>query len=129
MADEEPVSGRGTATPDRFTVEVRSVPGADTAVLSLAGELDCDTMPPLSAALEEHVGAGRVLVDCSALAFCDSSGLNALLRARLRALEDGGTVELAGLRPPVDRMFDVTGVRTIFQVYETLDEALDRSAP
>ncbi|MER6096528.1 STAS domain-containing protein [Streptomyces sp. NPDC001728] len=129
MKDEDPVAGEGASTPAGFTVEVRSVPGTDTVVLSVAGELDRDTMPPLSAALEEHVGAGRVVVDCSALAFCDSSGLNALLRARLWALEGGGTVEFSGLRPPVDRMFDVTGVRAIFRVYETLDEALDESAP
>ncbi|MCB8907006.1 MULTISPECIES: STAS domain-containing protein [unclassified Streptomyces] len=129
MRDEQPVAGVGASPPDRFTVEVRPVPGADTDVLLIAGELDRDTMAPLSAALEEHVGAGRVVVDCSALAFCDSSGLNALLKARLRALEDGGRVELVGLRPPVDRMFEITGVRAVFQVYETLGEALAESAP
>ncbi|MFJ5136185.1 STAS domain-containing protein [Streptomyces sp. NPDC088707] len=110
--------------PGRFTVEAWTVPGTDTDVVSVAGELDRDTMAPLSTALEEHVGAGRVVVDCSELAFCDSSGLNALLGARLRALENGGSVELSGLRRPVDRMFEITGVRAVFQVYETLDEAL-----
>ena len=129
MRDEEPVAGEGVFPPGRFTVEIRPVPDADTDVLLIAGELDRDTMAPLSAALEEHVGTGRVVVDCTALAVCDSSGLNTLLRARLRALEDGGRGELVGLRPPVDRMFEITGVRAVFRVYETLGEALAESAP
>ncbi|MFD7965847.1 STAS domain-containing protein [Streptomyces zaomyceticus] len=124
MRDEEPAAGEGVFPSGRFTVEIPPVPDADTDVLLIAGELDRDTMAPLSAALEAHVGAGRVVVDCTALAFCDSSGLNALLRARLKALEGGGRVELVGLRPPVDRMFEITGVRSVFRVYETLGEAL-----
>lgn len=45
----------------------------------------------------------------------------------MRIVEAGGRLDLAGLRPPVDRMFDITGARDVFQVYESADEAL--SAP
>ncbi|MFE7582475.1 STAS domain-containing protein [Streptomyces gardneri] len=126
MRDEEPAPSAGGDEPprDRFTVEVRPVPDADTDVLVLAGELDRDTVDPLRRAVEERIGSGRIVVDCSALEFCDSSGLNALLRARLRAQEAGGRLELAGLRPPVDRMFEITGARVVFRVYGTVGEAL-----
>ncbi|MFB7512627.1 STAS domain-containing protein [Streptomyces sp. NPDC056144] len=112
---------------DRFTVEIRPVPGADTDVLVLTGELDRDTVAPLTAAVEERLGVRRTVVDCSYLRFCDSSGLNALLRARLRTLEAGGRLDLAGLRAPVSRMFDITGARGVFRVYGTLGEALAES--
>ncbi|MEX0168295.1 STAS domain-containing protein [Streptomyces sp. LMG1-1-1.1] len=124
MRDEgpaEPATGPG---PDRFGVAVRPVPETDTVVLALVGELDRDTVRPLWQAVEECPQSGRILVDCSGLGFCDSSGLNALLRARLRALEAGGCVELAGLRAPVDRMFEITGARGVFRVYGSMAEAL-----
>jgi anti-anti-sigma factor len=108
----------------RFTVEVRA--GADTTVLALGGELDHDTAGVLREALAEGVatGAGRILVDCTDLSFCDSTGLNVLLRGRLAAREAGSRVELAALQPPVARMFGITGADAVFRVYGGLDEAL-----
>ena len=116
--------GDGMAGGGRFGVEVR--PGADAIVLVLSGELDHDTAEPLRDALADSVAAApdRIVVDCADLRFCDSTGLNVLLRARLAAREAGGRLELAALRPPVARMFDITGAHQVFQVYASLDEAL-----
>ncbi|WP_370416895.1 STAS domain-containing protein [Streptomyces fradiae] len=120
-------------------LDVRELNGRrpDTVVLALAGELDHDSAGPLRDALAEHDGSDgsgrdgfRIVVDCSGLSFCDSTGLNVLLRARLRMTEAGGRLDLAGLRPPVDRMFEITGARSVFRVYETVASALaDAPAP
>ncbi|TXS44431.1 STAS domain-containing protein [Streptomyces sp. t39] len=120
----EEASGDG-----RFAVREGSRGGV--VVLSLAGELDHDTAEPLREALARHTGtgAGRVLVDLSGLTFCDSTGLNVLLHARLAAHDTGGSIELAGLRPPVARMFEITGAHTVFRVHAGLDEALARERP
>ncbi|MEW1906400.1 STAS domain-containing protein [Streptomyces sp. NPDC086147] len=118
-------------TPGRARFDVRVRPGtADgVVVLELGGELDHDTVAPLREAVEEHARARRIVVDCSGLGFCDSTGLNALLRARLRMRETGGRLDLAGLRPPMDRMFDITGARAVFRVYEDTVGALADPAP
>ncbi|MGW2014812.1 STAS domain-containing protein [Streptomyces sp. NPDC001927] len=120
---------------ERFAVTAETGPGPGESgapgavVLSLTGELDHDTADTLRQALEERNGAELILVDCERLSFCDSTGLNVLLRARLQAVESGGRLELAGLRPPVSRMFEITGARTVFRVYENVAEALtDRRA-
>lgn len=102
----------------RCLVETRPGERPGTVVLVLDGELDHDTAAPLRNALEENIGAEHVVVDCSGLRFCDSTGLNVLLRARLRILAEGGHVELSGLHPPVDRMFEITGARRVFRVYD-----------
>ncbi|MFD7553819.1 STAS domain-containing protein [Streptomyces sp. NPDC059835] len=113
-----------TSEGGRFTVEVRHVPGA--TVLRLAGVLDHDTAEPLRDALEAvPVEDGtRVLVDFSDVGFCDSTGLNILLRGRLTAEQAGARIELVGLRRPVERMFRITGADEIFPVYADVEEAL-----
>lgn len=104
-------------------------PDGGTVVLALSGELDHDTAAPLKEALAGQSVTRRVVVDCAGLRFCDSTGLNVLLRARLRLLDGGGRLDLAGLGPPVDRMFEITGARSVFRVYESTAAALaDASA-
>ncbi|MFE2922223.1 STAS domain-containing protein [Streptomyces goshikiensis] len=127
------MDGYGTASGGdgpRFTVDVRW--SGRTAVVAVAGELDHDHAEPLreaiSGALEQ--GAERIVVDCEHLAFCDSTGLNILLRGRLEARETGSSVELAALGPTVARMFDITGAKAVFTVYPELPEDLaDRNRP
>jgi anti-anti-sigma factor len=109
----------------RFTVQRADRDGV--AVLLLSGELDQDAAPLLAAALAEPVAgqAGRALVvDCSLLTFCDSSGLNALLTARLKARRASVDLYLAAVRDPVARMFAVTGADTVFTVRPDLEAAL-----
>ncbi|MGW1023603.1 STAS domain-containing protein [Streptomyces sp. NPDC002577] len=108
----------------RFTVDVR-VEG-DTLVLAVGGELDHDSAGVLRDALTEGLStaATRIVVDCKDLTFCDSTGLNVLLHGRLDAQEAGVGLELATLRPPVARMFDITGAAAVFRLYDSLDEAL-----
>ncbi|MGW2559127.1 STAS domain-containing protein [Streptomyces sp. NPDC001514] len=110
----------------RFGVEVRPGPGPGVVVVSVAGELDHDTADPLRSALDEAIGGGarRIVVDCSGLLFCDSTGLNVLLQARLAAREADAGVELAALRPQVARMFAITGAGAVFPRYASLGEAL-----
>ncbi|MFI0829605.1 STAS domain-containing protein [Streptomyces roseolus] len=110
--------------PGRFRVDVRPDRGRETVVVAPLGELDHDTVEPLGTALEKHADAARIVVDCAGLDFCDSTGLNLLLKARARALEAGTRLDLAGLRPPVDRMFEITGALHVFQVYEDVRAAL-----
>lgn len=115
------------ADSERFTVAVQTVDGA--VVLELAGELDHDTAQPLREALDAAVvRGGRLLVDLTGLGFCDSTGLNVLLQSRLTAVEAGGSVELAGLRGSVARMFRITGADGVFPVYADVAEALSGTA-
>jgi anti-sigma B factor antagonist len=108
---------------ERFCVT--DAAGAEECVVRVSGELDHDTVPALRAALRrcEEAGSGRVLVDCSALGFCDSSGLNLLLEARSRAGARGAAIVLVGLGPRVARVFDLTGAASLFPRYPTVADA------
>ncbi|WKX70727.1 STAS domain-containing protein [Streptomyces sp. XD-27] len=114
----------GSTSKGRLQVEVRHH-GA-SAVVTPVGELDHHTAELLREPLEKSVEDGlvRLVVDCSRLDFCDSTGLNVLLGARLKAEAEGGGVHLAGMRPVVARVFEITGAEAVFTVHDTLDAAL-----
>jgi anti-sigma B factor antagonist len=111
--------GTGKVRHVEFKVSTRSQ--GDHAVLVLAGELDLYTAPRLQSELAAALSGGnppRLVVDMSAVDFCDSTGMNVLLAAHRRASEQGGSLELAGPRPAVRKILQVTGLETIFTVLE-----------
>lgn len=115
----------GSMSRDRLTVGVRHE--GISAIVTPEGELDHHTAELLSEPLERCVdeGFGRLVVDCSRLEFCDSTGLNVLLGARLKAEAAGGGVHLAGMLPVVARVFEITGAEAVFTVHDDLDSALE----
>lgn len=114
----------GTTGRDRLQVAVRQH-GA-SAVVTPSGELDHHTADLLREQLDRCLEAGhsRLVVDCAGLEFCDSTGLNVLLSARLAAEAAGGGVHLVAMLPAVARVFEITGAEAVFSVHETLDQAL-----
>ncbi|WP_423834522.1 STAS domain-containing protein [Streptomyces manipurensis] len=110
--------------PDRPGEESGTPPAVEilgrTAVVRPAGEIDIDTAPSLGRALTHALGfvamsrADRVVADCSRVTFCDSSGLNALIAARLQAVEAGTTLHLANPAPQLQRLLQMTGAAPLF---------------
>ena len=105
-------------TVDEASFERRETHGHSTLVVT--GEIDIANAPTflhelLAVAAEAHSPA---LVDLSAVTFLDSSGLNALVKAR-RSLE-GTDVSLVLLNPsPIcRRVFDITGIDTMFEIVD-----------
>ncbi|MFI5768464.1 STAS domain-containing protein [Streptomyces sp. NPDC051658] len=115
----------GSASRGRLQVEVRTEGRSE--IVTPVGELDHHTADLLREPLEHAVEQGRVrlVVDCSGLEFCDSTGLNVLLGARLKAEAAGGGVHLAGMLPVVARVFEITGAEAVFTVHDSLEAALD----
>ncbi|MFI9270830.1 STAS domain-containing protein [Kitasatospora sp. NPDC052896] len=121
--------GLGATPPtvtDRLSVRLRT--RNKVAVVSPAGELDHDTVSLLRASLDQALAAegDRVVVDCRELLFCDSTGLNLLLTTRLKAEAAELVLVLAGLRPTVARMFEITGTDTVFDIRSDVGEAVAR---
>lgn len=118
----------GSTSRGRLTVDVRHR-GA-SAIVTPEGELDHDTAELLREPLEQSVeeGYSRLVVDCSRLDFCDSTGLNVLLGVRLKAEAAGGGVHLAAMLPVVARVFEITGAGAVFTVHDDVEAALADTA-
>ena len=80
--------------------------------LEVAGELDLATAPALldrvRAAVAEHPAA--IVLDLADLAFCDSSGINALIDAQTYAAGTGIPLRVVNARRVTRRALEVTGV-------------------
>ncbi|MFF3020163.1 STAS domain-containing protein [Streptomyces sp. NPDC057939] len=86
-------------------------------VITIAGELDCDTVPHIRRAINALDLRGHTLtLDFTDVTFMDSTALNMLLTTRLRAREQGGTLELLGLRPPALHVLYITGTAGLFNI-------------
>lgn len=94
----------------------------DHTVVTATGELDLYTAPRLQTALASLLRsrADRVVVDLSGVEFCDSTGMNVLLAAMKRLKEQGGSFELAGPRPAVRRILQVTGLDAVFTITDAV---------
>jgi anti-anti-sigma factor len=91
-----------------------------TAVLSLAGELDLATADLLRRRVHEVVGSDaelrRMVFDVAGLDFMDVTGLGALLEARRKLIERGGSVAIRRPRPMVLRMLTLLELDDALQV-------------
>jgi anti-sigma B factor antagonist len=100
--------------------------GEGLTVVTAPPEIDLTNAGLLRAALES---AARdrppvIVVDLSGTEFCDSSGLNALVRAQQQAAGQGRGLRLVVGTPAVHRMLAVTGTAGLFRLCDNIEQAL-----
>jgi len=100
--------------------------GDETAVLSLAGELDVSNVARARETARKLLDGGnsRLVVDLAKVTYMDSSGLGMLVGLLKRLKESGGAMALAGLVPRVKRVFEITGLQQIFTLCDDVAAAL-----
>ncbi|GAA3986019.1 hypothetical protein GCM10023085_80150 [Actinomadura viridis] len=102
-----------------------------TALAAVRGEIDVQTADTLRDRLAALHAAGHLVVvlDFTAVPFCDAAGLGALVAAHNRVAERGGRIRLVGVRPAQRRLLRITGLHRLFPLYENVEDALAGRAP
>ncbi|MFB7788417.1 STAS domain-containing protein [Streptomyces vinaceus] len=97
--------------------------GGERVIVHVGGEMDIDRAPMLFNALHIAItregGPNEIVADLSDMSFCDSAGLNALIRARHTAAEYGKHLSLRAPQPQFLRLLDITGAGIIFTITDT----------
>ncbi|MDX8149219.1 STAS domain-containing protein [Lentzea sp. NBC_00516] len=114
----------GTAT---MELNVGSEVQRGWRVLAVAGELDIDTVPLLSARLDSDVTGVHAVLDLSELAFMDSTGLALVLDWHRRLAEGGGQLRVAAAQGPVRRLFELADVAEVLSLHESVDLAVQEA--
>jgi anti-sigma B factor antagonist len=96
------------------------------ALVAPTGELDVATAPELRTALVDAVASPLpgVVVDLSQVSFIDSSGLGVLVGGLKRARTNGQWMRLVCPSDGIVRLFEITGLTKVFDLFATLDAAL-----
>lgn len=68
-------------------------------------------------------GTRRILVDMGGVSWVNSSGLGILIAGHLAARQKGGTMKLMNVGGRIGSILSVTRLSTVFEVYETEEEA------
>jgi anti-sigma B factor antagonist len=107
---------------DLTTTVVRHL---DYRVLALAGEIDMYTAPELRDQIFALIEEDRrpLVVDLTAISFCDSAGVNIAAAARKHAAENAVMLAIVGLQGRIDKIFRMTGMDRLIPTYATLPEA------
>ncbi|MET7758520.1 STAS domain-containing protein [Streptomyces sp. NPDC005389] len=121
------------------TIEVDENEYGSWTVLRVRGEMDLVTSPGIRRRVHDAVAGGRhdLVIDLSAVRFCDSSGVGVLIAARRLLRSCGGRLRLilpedrdghVGHVGHVGRVLAALGVRRLFEVYEDVPGALTATA-
>ena len=94
------------------------------ATIAARGSIDLHSSDELRSRLTELVDAGEreVVVDLTAVDFCDSSGLNVLVRAYKHARAQNATLTVTGAYGRVENVLRTTGLDR-FLIGGTAEEA------
>jgi anti-sigma B factor antagonist len=103
----------------------------DAHVVTLRGEIDAFSAPSLRddlRVLVEEKGALIVIVDLEAVTFLDSSALGALVGVFRRLRERDGQLRIVEPRTTASRIFELTGLDSVLDLYPDRAAALSAAS-
>jgi anti-anti-sigma factor len=96
--------------------------------VSMCGNIDVYTASSVGEAIQSLVddGASNVILDLSAVARVDSSGLGTLVGNSKSITSRGGVLCLVGVSAGLLRMLEVTNLAEYFKIHDTQHGALEQ---
>ena len=95
-------------------------------VVTFPAEIDMATADAIGEQVAAAIAPGvpAVIADMTATTFCDSAGINMLIRARKQATAHGAELRLLLPCANVLRVLQIQGVDAVLPIYNSLEEAL-----
>jgi anti-sigma B factor antagonist len=82
----------------------------------LQGEFDISNIGELNRLLKAGEGRDDVVIDCSRLAYIDSTGLTQLFKLHQNIESNGATVYLTGTNPHIRKLLVLTRLDSVFKL-------------
>ena len=97
----------------------------EATVIDLSGRLELgEGSVILRETLQNLAGGAKVLINLTDLSFIDTSGLGELVSAHTRAQNGSGELKLTGIPSRVEKLFQMTKLDRILDVYDTEADAI-----
>ena len=107
-------------------IEKRQV--KDVTVFDLKGKiLIGDSIDVLREAIKESLDKAEknIVLNFNAVPYLDSTGLGEVVRSYTSVKKEDGVIKIANLTDKVQDLLSVTKLITVFEVFDTVDEAVD----
>ncbi|MEJ2229909.1 MAG: STAS domain-containing protein [Nitrospirales bacterium] len=108
-------------------MEISEMKKGSVIILSLKGRLDASTSKVVEESLLNKINNTQerlFVVDFKQLDYISSAGLRVLLVAAKILKSKNGKIVLANLNDHLKRIFEITGFREIFPIFQNQEEAL-----
>lgn len=107
-----------------FKINTRSL-NASVPLIELEGEVDVYTAPQLKQQMIGllEAGSNEMVVDLSKVEYLDSTALGVLIGGLKRVRERDGNLPLICPSPRIRRVFEITGLDKIFDIFNSESEA------
>jgi anti-sigma B factor antagonist len=112
-----------------MSIKTRTIRSGAIAIIELKGSLvDVEEIDMLKGAVADFLEQGnkRLVIGLAKVTYINSSGVGALISAHTSYRKNGGEVLLAGLTGPVQNLLTITRLVDVFDVAETVDEAIEQ---
>jgi anti-sigma B factor antagonist len=98
----------------------------DYTVVAVGGEIDVYSAPKLREKLISLVESGsyHLIIDMEAVEFLDSTGLGVLVGGLKRVRAHEGYIDLVCTQGRILRIFRITGLSRVFNIYDSVAEAV-----
>jgi len=107
-------------------VNTHPLEGNRAHAVEVQGEIDVYTSPRVKETINELIDAGHynMVVNLEGVRYIDSTGLGVLIGALKKVREKNGKIVLICTNPQIKKIFNITGLIKIFDIYKDEAEAL-----
>ena len=111
--------------PDSLIVTIEEIPDNITLV-ELVGEINTICSGDLRKLVDNLVGTGRtrVILDLQGVTYLNSRALGIIVSSVSEMKRTGGDLMMCCLSPAVIQLFEITRLFDVFQVFDTVEEAI-----
>lgn len=94
--------------------------------VEVQGEIDVYTSPRVKETINELIEKGhyQLIINLEGVRYIDSTGLGVLIGALKKVREHNGRILLVCTNPQIKKIFNITGLVKIFEIFKDEDEAL-----
>ena len=98
----------------------------DVTTIILQGRIDATVAPDIEQRLLSLVSGGshKLVTALTEVTFISSAGLRSLVAVLKQARSERGDLRLAGMEGRVKEVFEITGLSTIFKIYDCAEDAV-----
>ena len=118
-----------TAAMEELLMEVEGIKKNGVLVVKVTGRMDAVTAPDFEKKCIKWIDEGEkvFILDFKGLEYISSAGLRSILAAGKKLKAQNGKLLFCNMNGMVKGVFDISGFASIFPIFDTLEQALEKA--